>query len=80
MKRMRSPELPPEVKRDLQDRQGPVAIAMCSGKDPLTWVQARKILDRISHKHRRDTAYHCAVCRGWHIGSPLKKRKPWRYK
>lgn len=52
--------------------------AMCNGKTPLEWAQAKAILDRTPRKGRTKTAYHCPVCRAWHIGGPLRKKKSWR--
>ena len=50
--------------------------AICTGKDPLTWAQAKGILDRTPRKGRTITAYHCPVCRAWHVGNPPKVKRP----
>lgn len=45
--------------------------AMCDGKRPLRWVDAKAILDR--PRRRKQVAYHCPVCRAWHVGNPMRK-------
>lgn len=52
-----------------------MVLSMCEGKVPLNWAQAKAILDRTPRKGRQKIAYHCKVCRAWHIGNPLRKRK-----
>lgn len=49
------------------------AVAMCDGKEPLTWAQAKLVLGR--RRHRNSLAYHCHVCRAWHVGRPMMKHK-----
>jgi hypothetical protein len=44
--------------------------AMCSGKKPLRFMDAKYILDR---NRRKAVAYHCPVCRAWHVGNPMRK-------
>jgi len=78
MNRMRHPEMSPFSRKDIEDGKADIKASMCAGKDPLTWAQARAILDRIPRKGSTKTAFHCAFCHAWHIGNPLKKRKPWR--
>lgn len=78
MNRMRHQEMSPWSRRDLEDMDSRAGQAMCAGKDPLTWAQAKAILSRPQRKGRTKTAYHCPLCHAWHIGNPLKKRKPWR--
>jgi len=53
-------------------------LAMCEGKDGLTYEQARAILRRPQGKDKKRIAYNCPKCRNWHIGSPIfgqKKRR-----
>lgn len=78
MNRMRHPEMSPWSRKDLQEDGSKIAQAMCSGKEPLTWAQAKAILDRTPRKGRTKTAYHCPVCHAWHVGGPLRKKRPWR--
>lgn len=40
--------------------------ASCQGKDKLTAEIAKKIVKR--SKNRSAEAYHCAHCKGWHVG------------
>ena len=78
MNRMRHPEMSPRSRRDIDDPESRIVQAMCRGKEPLTWAQARAILDRTPRKGRTKTAYHCPICHAWHIGNPLRKKRPWR--
>lgn len=52
-------------------------LSMCQGKAPLTWVQAKAILDRMTEKTkgRKRETYHCEFCRAWHIGRPKKMQR-----
>lgn len=58
-----------------EGKQGHVVLAMCHGKEPLTWAHAKAILDRTPRKGRKKVAYHCPICRAWHVGSPIMRRK-----
>jgi len=78
MNRMRHPEMSPHSRRDIENPASGVAHAMCAGKDPLTWAQAKAILERTPRKGHKKTAYHCPLCKAWHIGNPLRKKRPWR--
>lgn len=55
-----------------------LVAATCTGKDGLTWAQAKGILDRRSAKERGFVAYHCPICRAWHVGSPPRKQRRWK--
>jgi len=79
-KAMRHPEAARRVIADASDPASAVAMAMCLGKDPLTWAQAKGITDRTQRKNRKNCAYHCLICHGWHIGNPLRKKKKVREK
>lgn len=46
-------------------------LAMCEGKNALTYEQARAILRRPGSKDKSRIAYHCPKCRHWHVGSPM---------
>jgi hypothetical protein len=59
-----------------QVRRADDRLAICEGKSPLTWAQAKGILDRTPRKGRTITAYHCPVCRAWHVGNPPKVKRP----
>ena len=60
-------------------RSAQAIVVICHGKDPLSWAQARHILDRVTHKRKSITAYHCPVCRAWHVGNaPKRRQKQWR--
>lgn len=51
------------------------SAAMCEGKKPLTWCQARAILARRRSQDKDRAAYHCHVCRAWHVGQHPKRFK-----
>lgn len=44
--------------------------AMCQGKKALRFADAKAVLDR---RRRKTVAYHCPVCRAWHVGNPMRK-------
>lgn len=78
MNRMRHSERSPLSQREIREGDPDRIAAMCVGKEGLTWVQAKAILDRTPRKGRTKTAYHCPVCKAWHLGSPMRKRKRWK--
>lgn len=75
-----SAELHRTLRKGAREKETAIVMVMCDGKDQLTWPQAKAILDRMrGNRSKRLTAYHCPVCHGWHIGNPIKKKKPWRW-
>lgn len=44
-------------------------VSACRGKDALTATRAKRLAKEMRRRGRAVDAYHCAVCREWHVGS-----------
>lgn len=47
--------------------------AVCIGKIALSWAQAVDVINRESNRDKNRQAYHCPICRAWHLGRKPKK-------
>lgn len=58
--------------RSLKER----ALASCVGKESFgSWAVASAVATRRRRHEAAMQAYHCGVCRAWHIGPPLRRVK-----
>lgn len=65
--------------RNRYDGNQEARAAMCEGKPALTWAKVVAVKARMGRR-RAAVAYHCPVCRAWHVGSPMKREKKTRWK